>query len=327
MKDVTIVIPNYNGERFLAQCLDSIRPEKQKSEVSYRILVVDNGSRDESADILRARADWVDAIYLEENCGFCKAVNLGIGESDTPYVLLLNNDTRAFPGFVQALYDTISKREKCFSVSASMRMWDDPDRLDDAGDLYCALGWSRARGKGENAAKYARTARVFSSCAGAAIYRRSVFAEIGTFDEDHFMYLEDLDICYRALIHGYYSLYEPRARVLHYGSASTGSRYNEKKVLFSAANNIYVIYKNMPVLQILLNLPLLLAGFGIKTVFFLKKGLGSAYLKGLAGGFRKSLKASRLGKGKKVPFRAGNLPAYLWIQALLWANCFRISLK
>lgn len=320
MNKVTIVIPNYNGEKWLKGCLDSLAPSVQNSAVAYDIIVVDDASTDKSRDIVSGYP-YVRLIALEKNGGFSNAVNAGITASEAPYVILLNNDTKAKPGFVQSLYNAIKKDNKCFSISASMRMWDREELMDSAGDIYCALGWSRSRGKGRPAIRYSRPCRIFSACAGAAIYRKAVFDEIGLFDPLHYMYLEDLDICWRALLAGYSNKYDPGAVVIHYGSATTGSRYNSRKALYSASNNIYVIYKNMSALQFLINLPLLIAGFIVKTAFFVRKGMGKDYLKGLAEGFRKCF-----GKGRSRRYRGFGkiIPRLAGIELLLLRNIFLV---
>ncbi|MCR4895725.1 MAG: glycosyltransferase family 2 protein [Lachnospiraceae bacterium] len=318
MEKVTIVIPNFNGERYLKDCLEHLRPSYQRGNVSYRVLVVDNGSEDGSRQILEQEFPWVQRIYLKTNTGFCKAVNVGIRETKSPFVILLNNDTKAEPGFVESLYRAIEPHQRCFSVSGAMLMWDRPELLDDAGDFYCAFGWSRAIGHGEPAADHTRPARVFSACAGAAIYRMSALEQIGLFDEAHFAYLEDLDIGYRARLYGYYNAYEPAARVLHFGSASTGSRYNLRKTELSSRNNAYVVLKNMPLLQLFINLPFLLAGFAIKTVFFARKGMGKEYVLGYLKGIK--MGCSARGREHHVPFELKRLPYYLAVQGLLWKN-------
>lgn len=154
---------------------------------------------------------------------------------------------------------------------------------------------------------------------------RQVFEEIGYFDEAHFAYLEDLDIGYRARIYGYENRYEPTASVLHYGSASTGSRYNSRKTELSSSNNIYVIGKNMPLLQWILNLPFFLLGFGIKFLFFCKKRMGKLYLKGLAEGWKRTV--GPVGKQAKVHFQWSHLWNYVKIQWQLYLNVFRILMK
>ena len=321
MEKVTVVIPNYNGMKFLPGCLEALLPENQKAAVEYEVLVIDNGSTDGSVEYLRD-CSWVRTIYLDENTGFCHAVNLGIQKSRTPYVILLNNDTKAREGFVQALYDAIYRRKMCFSVSAQMLMWDNENLIDDAGDLYCCLGWNRSRGKGKPADKYDRPCRIFSACGGAAIYRKSVFNIIGYFDELHFAYLEDLDIGYRAKLYGYHNRYEPKAKVVHYGSASTGSRYNERKTELAAANSIYVVIKNMPLWQIIFNFLPLLAGFTAKYVFFCEKKMGKKYVNGLAAGWRRAF--SKEGKAQRVRLGGDGFMDVLKIQWELWCNMIPI---
>ena len=197
MSEITVVIPNYNGMKYLAECMTSLCREQQNAP-GYEVLIIDNASVDGSVEYLQKEwcGEGVRLISLPENTGFCHAVNLGIREAKTPYVILLNNDTKAEAGFVRGLYDAIRENEKIFSVSAKMLMWDRPELIDDAGDRYCVLGWAYSRGKGRPAADYDKSVPVFSACGGAAIYRRSVFEEIGYFDEEHFAYLEDLDIGY-----------------------------------------------------------------------------------------------------------------------------------
>ena len=310
----TVVIPNYNGIKYLADCLDSLRDQ---TAGDFNILVVDNGSTDGSYELLSDYPE-VKVIRFEENKGFCGAVNAGIKAAETEYVILLNNDTKAQKTFVEKMEAAIRKNEKIFSVSARMLNMYEPELIDDAGDLYCALGWSFARGKDRKATEYNVPRKIFSACGGAAIYRMSVFEKIGYFDERHFAYLEDLDIGYRAKINGYYNVYEPDAEVLHAGSSFSGSRYNEFKVNLSSANNIYVIGKNMPVIQILINLPFLLAGFTIKIFFFILKGMGITYIKGLGRGIKMCL--DKEGRRAHVPFKFRNFGNYVYIQIELWWN-------
>lgn len=324
MDKITVVIPNYNGIRFLEDCLDSVL-DQEPDTPGYCILVVDNGSSDGSLELLGERYPQIRVEALPENKGFCHAVNLGIRKAKTPYVILLNNDTRVRRGFIRALYQAAEDRPDAFSVSARMLMWDRPELLDDAGDRYCVLGWAYARGKGRPAALYGKPCEVFSSCGGAAIYRKSIFDEIGLFDEEHFAYLEDLDIGYRAKIYGYHNYYEPSAEVIHYGSATSGSRYNEWKTALAAANNLYVVGKNMPALQWIWNLPFLLFGFLLKFFFFCGKGMGKIYLKGLRDGFKKL--SSAAGRAQKIRFQRKHFLNYLCIQGQLYANVIRFLKK
>lgn len=314
MKEVTVVIPNYKGEAYLRPCVESLLAG---TGLEMDVIIVDNGSRDGCVEEVRRLYPQVECVCLDQNYGFCKAVNIGIRKAETPYVFLLNNDTLVCKGAVEALLASLKKDRRIFSVEAKMIQYQDRTKIDSAGTFYNAFGWAYARGKDRPADQYRKRGPVFSACAGAAMYRREVFEEIGLFDEEHFAYLEDVDVGYRARIAGYRNVYEPMARIIHVGSAASGSRHNEFKVRLSARNNLYLIYKNMPVLQILLNLPFLLAGFLIKYLFFLKKGLGAIYLKGL-------MEAPELmKKKKKVLYQKGHLKNYLKIQLELWINIFR----
>ena len=308
----TIVIPNYNGIEYIEKCLRALEDEPA------HVIVVDNGSTDGSRQVVQTKFPQVELICLEKNYGFCKAVNIGIEKSKTTYVILLNNDTEVQPGFVHALERPLEKHPEVFSGAAQMRSLHRPELIDDAGDYYCALGWAFAYGKDKPMQDYQKRRRIFAACGGAAIYRRKVFDEIGYMDENHFAYLEDIDLGYRAKIHGYVNLYIPEAVVYHAGSGFSGSRYNEFKVALASKNSIYLVYKNMPPAQILLNLSFLFAGFSVKTAFFIRKGLGSTYLKGLCEGI--ALCLSEEGRAHKVRFRSERFYSYIMIQLELWRN-------
>ncbi|MBD5445517.1 MAG: glycosyltransferase family 2 protein [Lachnospiraceae bacterium] len=311
----TIVIPNYNGIQYIENCLNSLKTE------SANIIVVDNASSDGSYELIGEKFPEVETVRFKNNTGFCKAVNKGIELADTEYVIFLNNDTVVEQGFVKELERIMDKDDKIFSASAKMISMHEPDKIDDAGDLYCALGWAFAIGKGKPEKEYNKCYSIFAACGGAAIYRRSILDKIGLLDENHFAYLEDIDLGYRAQINGYRSVFAPKARVYHAGSAASGSRYNAFKADLTAKNSIYIIYKNMPFLQIILNLPFLLIGFSVKTLFFIKKGLGGVYVKGLIKGFKLSVSAE--GRQHKIRYQKANFSSYCRIQLLLWANVIK----
>lgn len=313
----TVIIPTYNGKKFLEKCLESTT----KSTVLASVIVVDNGSSDGSAAWIGAHYPQVTVLSFPENRGFCAAVNAGIRAARTPYVFLLNNDTQIEPDCIEKLEQAMTRDRRIFSVGAKMLSMQQPLLVDGAGDLYSAFGWAYAIGKGKESSRYGKSMPVFSNCAGAALYRRDYLEQTGLFDEMHFAYLEDVDLGYRGRIAGFQNIIEPAAVVYHAGSGFSGSRYNAFKITHSSRNNVYLIYKNMPFLQLLLNLPFLVAGFGIKLVFFAARGFGGIYAKGLLEGIR--LAASPRGRANKVPFRWKNLKNYAAIQLELWQNLFR----
>ena len=318
MQKVTIVIPNWNGMKYIRQCLDSLQ---EQSVGQVPVIVVDNGSTDGSRECVRDEYPWVQLISMDQNYGFCRAVNEGIKASQSKYVILLNNDIRADKEFVKALLLRAEKNEHLFSCQAKMLQMDRTDYIDNAGDQYCALGWAYTRGKDCPADMFTRAEQIFSACGGAVLYRKSVFEQIGMFDEAHFAYLEDVDIGYRAQICGYENWYEPEAVVYHKGSAATGSRHNAFKVSHASRNNIYLIYKNMARWQILINLPFLFAGCLVKFLYFIPKKLGHIYLKGLWQG------VLLCRKGEKFAYVPENFDRCCKIQLILWRNMVQILRK
>lgn len=322
---VTVVIPNYNGENFIEDCLKTLISQTCKD---FRIIVVDNGSSDKSCQIIEGmKKEFTDRGYSSQvltlikngkNTGFCGGVNTGIRVCTTPYVILLNNDTEVFEDFIEKSIEGIEKSKKIFSVSPMMIQMYDNKLIDNAGDGYTAVGWAFAFGMDEPVENHTGEREVFSACGGAAIYRTEILKKLGMFDENHFAYLEDLDIGYRARIYGYKNMYNPNARVYHAGSGTSGSRHNVFKIKKSARNNIYVLYKNMPPVQLLINMPFIFAGCIAKWLFFKKAGVqfGRAYFKGLVEGI------TGYKKCKKVKYSKKNLKNYMKIEMLLIKNTF-----
>lgn len=321
---VSVVIPNYNGEKYLSNCLKSL---KRQSFKDFEIIVVDDGSKDGSAKRARYRIRKeggyppVHFLMLRRNTGFAAAVNAGIKKSAAPLVLLLNNDTIAEKHFVEKMYMAMRCNPGVFSASAKMLNMHNRRLADDCGDMYCALGYAFSPAKDKPAEAFRRSTYVFAACAGAAIYRKDDLELLGGFDELHFAYLEDIDLGYRARLAGFKNIYAPGAKVLHAGSGFSGSRYNEFKVALSSRNNVYLIYKNMPVWQLIVNAPFLIAGFAVKAVFFAAKGLGGTYTKGLAEGIRMS---KGPGRNRRVDF--SRVPGHIQLrtEAELLRNMLRL---
>lgn len=291
MYKASVVIPNYNGEKYIDECMNALRKQREQS---FEVILVDNASEDNSIAAFEVYNDLnIRTITLDENYGFSRAVNEGIKASEAEYVILLNNDTHVGKNFVGALVDAMDEDDNIFSAQAHMLQYSDRTITDSAGDYFCALGWGFSRGKDEKASKFTERRDVFSSCAGAAIYRKSVFETIGYFDEVFFAYLEDMDIGYRAKLHGYRNVFVPEAKVLHVGSGSSGSRYNEFKTKLAARNSMLVMYKNFAGWQFLVNIPFIIAGIILKSAFFAKQKLLKAYLKGILEAFVTAGKVER----------------------------------
>ncbi|MCQ2542290.1 MAG: glycosyltransferase family 2 protein [Lachnospiraceae bacterium] len=320
---VSVVIPNYNGKDYLDKCISSLLFQDFRW---FEIIVVDDCSQDQAFEECKNKYAGnkivpVKFIKRKINGGFCACVNDGIVNADGQYVLLLNNDTEADKSMVGNLYKAICNNNRVFSVGAKMIQLHNKELLDDTGDLYCLLGWAFSPAKDKPVSKYTRKAKVFACCGGCAIYRRDLLLKLGLFDDNHFAYLEDIDIGYRAKLHGYINMYEPSAVVYHAGSATSGSRHNDFKVRLAAKNSIYLIFKNMAYWQLLINWPMIVLGILIKLVYFTRKHLGISYLQGLRQGF--ALCHSRKGIQRRVAFKRIPLLRVIGIECELIINTFR----
>ncbi len=316
-----VVIPNYNGIKYLADCLNSL---KTQSLQGFNVIVVDDCSTDDSIKEIECNFPEVTCVKRDKNGGFSVAVNEGIRhakDKGAEFVILLNNDAVAEKTFVENLVSAIEEDERIFSVQAKMLSLKEPDVIDDAGDFYTVLGWAYARGKGKSALKYTKKSKIFASCAGAAIYRVSVFEEIGMFDEAHFAYLEDIDLGYRALLYGYNNILEPCAIAYHAGSGTSGSRYNEFKIKLAARNNVYLIYKNETAMQRLFHFVPHLVGFTIKQLFFSKKGFGKIYHNAVLEGWQ--MCRTNEAKAKRKYLKKIKIKNFLKMEITLWLNVIR----
>ena len=253
---VSVILPNWNGEAWLPGCLGGLRAQEFRS---FEVVLVDNGSVDGSVALARALDPALHVLLFPENRGFAAAVNAGIAAARGEYVALLNTDTVPRPGWLGSLVRTLDASPPDVAGLASrMLSLRDPTRLDDAGDFLTWSGMGVKRGHGEPGSEFSLPDEVFSACAGAALYRRSVLEELGGFDERFFAYLEDLDLGLRARLRGYRWLYEPAAEVLHQGQGSglPADRY----VRLTTRNRLLLMTKSLPLRSLLRHAHQLLYG-------------------------------------------------------------------
>ncbi len=259
---VTIIIPNWNTQRWLPGCLDGLRAQHFRD---FRIILVDNGSTDDSVAFVRLQYPEVEILSFTENRGFAVAVNAGIQQANTEYVVLLNPDTAPQPDWLANLVETIANSpSEVAALASKMLSLKNPNIIDDAGDTLSWYGSARKRGVGQPAREYNEAADVFSTCAGAALYRRCFLTEIGGFDEDFGSYLEDIDLGLRGRLLGYRYLYVPDAQILHqsHGAGIARSRY----VYLMTRNRLSLLVKNIPLKLLLKHSPRLIYG---QIYFFL----------------------------------------------------------
>lgn len=242
---VTVVIVNWNGEKFLYECLAAVTSQSVRP---HEIILLDNASTDDSLAIAR-RFDDVRIIALDENTGFARGNNLAIAAAsvESEWIALLNPDAYADHRWLEALveasveyadFDTFGSR----LVSASNR-----SVLDGAGDVYHMSGlvWRSLHGAPVSSDS-ATPREVFAPCAAAAMYRRSALVEAGGFDEDYFCYVEDVDLGFALRLAGHRALQVPDSVAYHVGSGTTGGKQSPFSVYHGHRNLVWTFCKRMP---------------------------------------------------------------------------------
>jgi GT2 family glycosyltransferase len=242
---IDIIIPNYNGLAYLPTCLDALRRQTRRD---FCVVVVDDGSTDSSRDFLARHYPEVQVIALPQNRGLAAAVNTAFHATGGEYVVLLNNDTEAHPRWIEHLIGALDRYPQYAFAASKLMLFDRREYIHSAGDYYRANGVPGNRGVWQHdAAQFNVMEEVFGPCAGAAAYRRSALealAEHGqVLDEDLVMYCEDVDLNLRARLHGYRTIYVPRAVVFHRLSATGGGKLAS---YYCGRNFILVWAKNMP---------------------------------------------------------------------------------
>jgi GT2 family glycosyltransferase len=237
---ISVIIPNWNGAHHLPVCLNSLQ---RQTYPHVEVIVVDNGSRDESLDVL-ARYSDVQTLALGENRGFTGACNAGLRAAQGDIQVLLNNDTEADPGWLAAIAAAFDGHPEVGLVASKMLLFDQRDTFHTAGDYVTPDGLAHNRGVWQkDEGQYDRAAYVFSACGGSAAYRKTMLDAIGLLDDDFFFSFEDVDLAWRAQLAGWRCLYTPSAVVYHKLKASGGG---VTASFHDGRNRIYTLVKNYP---------------------------------------------------------------------------------
>lgn len=315
MKRVAIVVLNLNGITDTLDCLDSLQKQSYKN---FAIVVIDNGSTDNSTELLRkyqkGHPENVAVIYNPKNFGFTGGVNTGIEwalNNDCDYVALFNNDSVADKNWLKSLVD--SSEQKRVGISTGLLLHSDGKTIDSTGDWYSIWGLPFPRNRNDKTDKAPNNEYVFSASGGGSLYKIEMLREIGLFDEDFFAYYEDTDVSFRAQLAGWKIAYEPKSVAYHKQGATS------KKMPGLA---VYQTFKNLPLLFIK-NVPRgLLFSVGIRfkiayiLMFFnaIAKGNGKYAIKGawmaFILGFKKLGERRAIQKNKRVTTK--------YIKIMLW---------
>ncbi len=240
--DVSVVIVSWNGRQHLDTCLASVAAQH---DVSSETILVDNGSTDGTSGYVASRFPWVRLVTLPENRGFAGGNNAGVREARGRFVAFINNDTSADPGWLRAMLSGIDEANGFALVTSRIVYMHDPETIDSAGDGVLRWGGAFKRHHGEPASAAAVTTEVFGVCGAACMMPRTVFEEIGGFDEDFFASHEDVDLSYRARLRGYRCRYVADAIVRHVGSATLGT-VSSFSVFHGQRNLEWMYFKDTP---------------------------------------------------------------------------------
>ena len=271
---ISVVILNWNGIKVLEQCLSSL---KGQTYVPLEIIVVDNASTDGSVDVVREEFPNVRLIVNERNLGFGGGNNIGIRAATGRYIMMLNNDTRLDPRCIEELKRAIEKGDRFGACASKILLEYEDDLIDAAWIVVCPDGLSIGRGRLEKGDRYNEETEVFFASDCACLYRREMLEDIGFYDEDFFAYADETDMGWRAHLAGWRCIYNPKAVVYHFHSASSGT-YSSFKAFLVERNRIWVAVKSFP-------LSLLLFGQWYTFWRYLLQAYGAFTGKGAAGRF------------------------------------------
>ena len=239
----TVVIVNWNGGEFLKESLEAIRQEKPAETI-----VLDNASSDHSLTILSEFPE-VHVIANNANLGFGRAANQGIQQAKSEYVFLLNVDTRLLPGSVRALEQFLQDHPETAIVAPQLlfpdgRLQPSCRRFPTTARLFCYLSYLDRiipSGYRLNSTQHMSEREVDQPMGAALMLRKSTIVQAGLFDERFFLYMEEVDLCWRLKKSGWKIHYLPQAKVLHYAGGSASKDWERSQEFFF--NSVIIYFK------------------------------------------------------------------------------------
>jgi len=244
MKSADIAVLTYNRRALL----DTFMPSALDQGCALgRLIVIDNGSSDDTPAYVRERWPRAAVITNAQNRGVAVALNQGVVASSSEYVALVNNDVELMPGWLGALIEALDDHPDAASASGKLLCYYRRDVIDAAGDEIRHSGIGRGRGQGQrDRGQYEDPCPVFGACAGAALYRRVAFEDVGGFEETFFAYREDVDWALRSQLRAWSSWYVPTAVAYHMGSATTEGEDAPHYARLSRRNSLAVVVRAYP---------------------------------------------------------------------------------
>lgn len=296
---VSIIILNWNGYKDTVECISSLE------EIVYencQIVLVDNGSDINEAEILEKDFSIIKTIRSDKNLGFSGGNNVGIKyalDLNADYILLLNNDTIVKTNFLKPLLKKFLDEKEVGIVAPMINYYDEPQRIWTVGGSI-----SRIRGSGfadsnkweSQVSNEDREVGFVSGC--CMLIRREVFEKIGLLDENYFLYLEDTDFCYRIKEAGYKIFMTPKSKIFHKVNSSTKNN-SLLPLYYTTRNRLYFAKKNFKV-AFYLTLVYMLIVMTIKSIYWIIVGRGK-YVKAVTQAF-KDFFDNKMGKVEDTKF-------------------------
>jgi len=268
--EISIIIVNWNGEKFLPELLDSL---KKQSFRDFEVIFVDNASSDNSKALIKNLSGnfpvHIHLIELSMNRGFAGGNIEGLKYCSGKYIALLNNDTVPNENWLYELVGAIDSHPEV-GICASKLIVYGTDIIDSAGDGYATSLKGFKHGEGEDSDRFDQQEYVFGACGGAALYRKEMLDKIGFLDKDFFLIHEDTDLNFRAQLAGWKVLYVPTAVVYHKVRSSIGYM-SDKAIYYTLRNSEFVRIKNVPLCVFLRCLPEFLIGMITEFIYFAMK--------------------------------------------------------
>jgi GT2 family glycosyltransferase len=281
MSNLSVVVPNWNGADHLKECLDSLLAQSVRAQV----IVVDNGSTDESLQILDSY-EQNEVIRNSHNKGFAGGVNDGFRraiELGHDFVAAFNNDAVADIDWLKHLVAELEANPKVGAATCKF-LSRDGKHLDSTGDYYTVWGLPYPRGRGETDLNaYDQQTEIFGASGGASLYRVKMLKEIGLFDEDFFAYYEDVDLSFRAQLAGWKIRYVPAAVAYHHIGA-TSSKIKGFATYQTLKNIPLMLWKDMPRRYFWRTWPRMVTVFWLFSLRALLRGQVGAVAKGIVMG-------------------------------------------
>lgn len=249
---VAVVILNWNGARLLEEFLPKV--VENTDQALAKVIVADNGSSDDSLEVLASRFPQVEVIAFDKNFGFAGGYNLAVEKCAAyPYVVLLNSDVACAPGWINALYGFMEAHPEVGACQPKILSYRDPDKFEYAGACGGFLdknGYPYCRGRiftevESDRGQYDDPISVFWATGAALMVRTKVYIDCGGLDTDFFAHMEEIDLCWRILLAGWEIWAVPQAKVYHLGGGSLPAS-NPKKTYLNFRNNLLLLHKNLP---------------------------------------------------------------------------------